>query len=76
MECLMFSTLWNKYHESFNTDLIFTPEDLFYVIKYGGPGVREQELWILIYSNINYYFWLSIFSELRAMSLIPLEFLM
>ena len=49
MECLMFSTLWNKYHESFNTDVIFTPEDIFYVIKYGGPGVREQELWILIY---------------------------
>ena len=43
----MFFTLWNKYHECFNSVLIFTLQVLILCKKVWGlrPGARGNEFW-------------------------------
>ena len=82
----MLSNSWKKY-DYFIAGLIFTPEVFLQCKKVWGPSWKggDREIWYTsskFYSDITYYFWLSIFSNRRATlynpyikELIPLEFL-
>ena len=70
-QLFMSSSSWNKWF--FNTGLIFAPEVFTQCKKVWGLGsrARDHEFWYAsskFYSDITYYFCLSPFSNLRAMS--------